>query len=105
MDLILIYIPCANSSEAKKIAKALLEERLIACANISAIQSLYIWDSNLVDEKETLLLVKSSKSLYPKIAELIKQIHSYSCPCIMSIDINLCNQEYLDWLKASIKQI
>ena len=106
-DMILVYIVCTDDFEAKKIAKTLLQKKLIACANIlDKIESLYFWPegSNDIEEsKESLLLVKSIKNKYDQINTEIKNIHSYEVPAIFSINIDKVDYKYFEWLKNQLK--
>ncbi|NGX63320.1 MAG: Divalent-cation tolerance protein CutA [Candidatus Anoxychlamydiales bacterium] len=106
-DMILVYVVCTNALEAKKIAKILLQKKLIACANIlDKIESLYFWPegSNDIEEgKESLLLVKTLKDKYDQINIEIKNIHSYEIPAIFSINIDKVDLKYFQWLKNQLK--
>ena len=100
--VILVYITIKNEQEAKTIAKALIEKKLIACANIFPITSLYMWQGKLVDDKEVVLLAKSKSQNYKKIQSEVKKLHSYQTPCIMNITAQ-ANPEYLQWLMGEMK--
>ena len=59
MNMSLVYITCRDNSEAEKISRHLLERRLIACANILPVKSLYWWDGRIVDENEVVIFAKA----------------------------------------------
>ena len=101
MGYILIYVTCPNKNSAKKIAKELLEEKLIACANIANIDSMYSWKGKVEESKEVLLLAKTRSSLFKKIKKRILDLHSYEVPCIISLPIIKGNKEYLEWIKKT----
>ena len=90
-------------SEAKKMAKILLENKLIACAQISTIQSLYSWNNKIVDEKEFLLSVKTKVEFYQDIEKIIAQNHSYNLPQIIMTPISKGSKLYLDWIESCTK--
>ncbi len=99
-----IYITCKNEEEAIAIGKSLVQNRLAACANIiPSIKSIYQWEGSLVEDAETVLLLKSKESLVDQIIEHTKKIHSYQVPCILSYKIEKGNKEYLDWILESTK--
>lgn len=98
----LIHIPCKNTVEAKKIASALLRSKLIACANIFPINSMYRWKGKMKNRKEIVLITKTKGENYGKIQEIVKKLHSYSVPCIMKIDA-VANKLYYNWLMNEMK--
>jgi len=96
--MILIYITCKDKAEAKKISKQLLEKRLIACANIFPIESMYRWKDKIKEDNEIVLLAKTNKKHYEEIEKEVKKIHSYEIPCIMKIKVE-ANKEYYQWIE------
>ena len=100
----LVYITCNGPKEAKKIARKLLEKRLIACANIvPKIDSLYWWNGKIEHSSEALLLGKTVKKNTSKIIEQTKKLHSYDVPCIEFIKISGQNKECEKWAKKVLK--
>lgn len=97
-----IYITCKDKKEARKISLHLLKKKLIACANISPIESLYRWKGKIVDDKEYLIVVKTLKKHYAKIKKEVGYIHSYDIPCVCLLD-SKANDNYLDWIKKEVK--
>ena len=82
----LIYIPCKDMKEAKKIARTLLKQRLIACANFLPMHSMYWWKGKIKENNETLLLGKSLKKHFKAIQRIVKKLHSYEMPAILQIE-------------------
>ena len=102
--MILIYVPCKDKDEAKKIAKELLQEKLVACANIiPEIISIYNWENNVEETNETVLLLKTNFENFQEIEIKVKKLHSYSIPCIMKIEKIDFNPEYKNWLMDQLK--
>ncbi len=97
-----VYITNSNKKEAEKIAMRLLKKRLIACANIFPIKSIYWWKEKIERTNEWVLLAKSTESEYKHIEKEVKKIHSYSIPCIIRFKTN-ANKDYEKWLKGEIK--
>jgi periplasmic divalent cation tolerance protein len=93
-----------SKNEAEKIAKTLLEERLIACANIiGPVQSLFWWQSKIDEAQEHLILMKTRKDLFSKLSEKVKALHSYQVPEIIAMPIVEGFKPYLEWLESSLK--
>jgi len=100
--MLIAYITNKNKTEAKKIAKYLLSKKLIACANIFPINSLYFWKGKLQDDKEVVLICKTSESKFSQLEHEVKKIHSYETPCIIKIECE-ANAEYENWIKNQVE--
>ena len=98
----LIYITCKDHMEAEKISRHLLEKRLIACANLHSIRSLYWWQGKIQDSNEVVIMAKTLEKNYKKIKEEVKKMHSYDVPCILKIDAE-ANESYDKWVKEEVK--
>ena len=73
-EVVLITVP--SEEVARTIAKALVEERLAACVNIvPGLTSIYRWQGEVVEDKELLLLVKTTTHAFPKLKERVKALH------------------------------
>jgi len=105
MSYIIVFMTTANKKEAEKIARNLLKQRLIACANIvGSISSLFWWEDKISRENEFLVLMKTSADLFEKLAATIRQIHSYEVPEIIAVPITKGEQSYLEWLSGSLRK-
>lgn len=100
--MILILTTTDKKSLAKKIGNALLEEKLIACASIIPMESSYWWKGKIVNAKEFQLILKTKAANYQKIEKVIKKIHTYDLPEIISINIAKAGKDYLTWIKQEI---
>ena len=101
--MILIYITCPNKKEAKKIGQALVEKRLAGCVNIFPIEAIYWWEGKITEDKEFVLIVKTFEKNFSKIEKLVRKLHSYEIPCIISIPVERVNNSYLGWIRGEIK--
>lgn len=104
-DYKLFYMTCKNKVEANKIAYALVKKDLVACANIIPnIKSYFKWNNKKVNIiKESVLIGKTVKKNINKIILYVKKISSYDCPCVVFVDINNGNKDFLSWIKSSTK--
>ncbi|MCK5425499.1 MAG: divalent-cation tolerance protein CutA, partial [Emcibacter sp.] len=76
-----LYVTVPEKEEAVALSRILLQEKLVACANISgAMTSLYEWDDKICEEAEVALLLKTRKDLADKVTERIKELHPYDTP-------------------------
>lgn len=102
--IIFIYVTCKDEEEAAKIGVQLVEKKLAACINIIPyMHSFYRWKGKLESSKETILLVKTLRSLYKLNEEKIAQMHSYENPCIASIKVSEISQKYQQWLLSGTR--
>ena len=96
--MIITYVTCANEKEAKKIGKSLLEAGRAKCVNIlPKIESIYLDDDKIVEEKEVVLICKSRGYLGAEGLNVIKENHSYETPAIISWQA-VANREFTDWI-------
>lgn len=99
MGVRLIYVTAASAGEARQIGAAMVRERLAACANIiPGMKSLYIWDDELQEDEEAVLILKTEESLVPAATRRIGELHSYTCPCVVALAVEGGNREFLDWV-------
>jgi len=98
---IVVLITAGSEEEAHNIAESLVKGKKAACVNIvSGVDSIFWWEGKIESARESLLLVKTRASLFPEIVELVKRIHSYEVPEIISLPIITGNEDYLTWLDA-----
>lgn len=98
MEYSFVYITCGSQKEAQTIVKALLENRLIACANIFPVSSMYIWKGNLEQAEEYSALLKTEKNKIPVIIEEVKRLHSYEVPDIVEIPLGEGFNPFFAWI-------
>ena len=101
----LLYVICNDKKEAKKIALKLLEKRLIACANIFPVKSMYSWKGKVIQENEHVIVMKTLKQKFTKIKAEILKIHSYDVPCIVGYEMKAGHADYLKWLRKTVKDL
>lgn len=105
-DKVVIMVTAASRRECRKIARHLVEEKLAACVNITqAIESIYRWEGKVADEKEFVMLIKSTRELFPEIKAAISKLHSYHTPEIICLPIIDGSRNYLQWVADSVKPV
>lgn len=99
MDARFVYVTCKDEVEAMTVGKGLVEARLAACANVlPGMKSVYWWKGEVVTDQECVLILKSRAGCMENLILKVKELHSYSIPCVVSIPILEGNQDYLDWI-------
>jgi periplasmic divalent cation tolerance protein len=98
-NFVIAYVTAKDKAQALSIGRALVEERLAACVNvIDNIASVYRWEGEICEDGEAVLIAKTSAEKFEALTERVKQLHTYTCPCVVSIPITGGNKGYLDWL-------
>jgi len=98
-DFCMIYVTASSRAEAKTIARALVDERLVACANIlGEATSVYRWQGKVEEAQEIVLIAKTKRALADKAVARITALHSYDVPCAVVYDMSAGSPAYLSWL-------
>lgn len=97
----LIWSPFADEAQARIVANTLLEERLIACANIvPGVVSLFEWEGELSETREVGALFKTHADLLDRAVARIEQLHPYDTPAIIGWNTDAAGSATGDWLAA-----
>ncbi len=103
MTYILVMITTSSREEAEKIAIALLEKKLIACANIFGPASSRFWWQGKIDEaEEYVVFMKTEERLFEEVAKHVKRLHSYEIPEIIALPIIKGFKPYLEWVSNNL---
>ncbi len=99
-----LYVTVPDKAQAVVLSRILVQEKLVACANISGVMtSLYQWDGEICQDDEVAILLKTSKDIAEKVITRIEEIHPYDTPCIVQWDITGGSTDYLKWLGENVK--
>lgn len=97
----IVYITAGSMEEAKEIARTLVEDKLAACVNMFPITSVYRWNG-IQEGEEVAMIVKTTYEQIENIEKAVKEIHSYTVPCILSFSIDGGSLDYLDWIDDNV---
>jgi periplasmic divalent cation tolerance protein len=101
----IVLTTVANAEEAARLGRALVEERLAACATlIPAVQSIYRWQGAVESATETLLLLKTGPDQLAALEARLHELHSYQTPEFLVLKVDAASQPYLDWLEESLRR-
>lgn len=99
----LVYVTCGSLAQAREIGRALVEERLAACANIiDGMKSIYRWEGQIEEGDEVLLLLKTHANLVEKLGQRVKDLHSFDSPCVVEIPLGGGNADYFVWIASEV---
>jgi periplasmic divalent cation tolerance protein len=103
-QLALVYITAKSQEQALVIGRALVEQRLAACANVlSGLASVYRWQGELQQDSEALLIVKTRTGLVSALVEQVQNLHTYDCPCVVALPIQGGSPGFLDWVAGEVR--
>ena len=94
-----ILITSSNQYDIlKKISQELVNQKLSPCTHIiKNIESFYLWENNLVNDNENLLLIKCSQENLSSIENLIIKKHNYDTPEIICHEFSIVSEKYKKW--------
>ena len=99
MSLILVVTTLPTRQQALQLAHTLVEQRLVACAQLHAIDSVYIWNGQVQEEPEVRLTLKAPASHYTAIETVILEQHPYDLPAIHAQRLDSVHEPYGDWIR------
>ncbi|MFH1190180.1 MAG: divalent-cation tolerance protein CutA [Candidatus Omnitrophota bacterium] len=100
---VIIFVTCSSRREADSIAAALLNKRLVACANvITGIGSKFWWNGRIDKARETLVMLKTAGNRFRAVEKEVKKLHSYDIPEIIAVPIARLSEDYRSWIDNSI---
>jgi periplasmic divalent cation tolerance protein len=100
-----IYCTVSSDQEGRLIADSLVQKNLAACVNmITPVRSLYTWKGETCDNEERLLIIKSRASIFEKVRNDIRALHSYDVPEIIAMPILQGDDEYIKWMDENIER-
>lgn len=102
-DKIVVLVTAGSLRESKKIARRLVESRLAACVNVTQpVRSIYRWQGKISEDREWLLIIKTTRKRFAEVKAAVLEIHSYTTPEIISLPILDGSKDYLVWLEDSV---
>ena len=104
-NLSVIYSTFSNIESARQAASVLVEERLLACANIlPGAVSIYSWEGTVHADPETILIGKTRTDLVLSAIARLQTLHPYETPCITSWPITASSESYAAWVGQTTSQ-
>ena len=95
----MVYITCGNEESAQHISKSLIEEKLVACANMFPIQSGFRWEGDIVSEKEWVTILKTIPENWGAVKTRASELHPYDIPAIIKIEAE-ATAAYENWIRS-----
>jgi periplasmic divalent cation tolerance protein len=103
-DKIVVLTTCAAEADAERLARALVEGRLAACVNVvPGVRSFYRWKGEVDSGVEFLLIVKTSRELFPALRAEMERLHPYELPELLALPVVAGAENYLSWFQAGLR--
>ena len=104
MSVISVYALFADSAEAERVGRLMVEERLAACVNIlPGVRSIYRWEGSVETADEVAAIFKTSNDRADALITRIAALHSYDVPCIATWPIDKILAPYAEWVEGSVR--
>ena len=102
-DMLIVFSTFGSEEDAARVARALVEERLIACANVlPGARSIYSWKGEVADEREVVVLMKTRKQDWSAFQSRLHEMHPYDTPECVAVRVAAGAPKYMEWLEASL---
>jgi periplasmic divalent cation tolerance protein len=99
MKLLAVFTTVASLEAARRMARALVEHKLAACAQIGEIESFYSWQGEVANDREFRILFKSTEARYPALEAAIRELHDYELPAIHAQALERVEPAYGRWIE------
>ncbi len=98
-DALVVLVTAPTPERAGEIGRALVEERLAACANVvPGLRSIYRWEGKVQDEPEVLLVLKTTRDRFDALRERVLALHPYVVPEVVALAVEAGSAPYLAWI-------
>jgi periplasmic divalent cation tolerance protein len=98
------YVTAADADEARRIGRALVEEDLAACVNVlPGHTAIYRWEGKVEEAAEASFLAKTTAARFDALRARIRELHSYTLPCVIALPVETGDPEFLDWVRGAVR--
>lgn len=98
-EVLMVFTTFPNPDDAARIARTLVEERLVACVNlVPGARSIYHWKGEVADEGEVVALMKTRKQDWTALVSRLHELHPYTVPECLAVRVAAGAPKYLAWL-------
>jgi periplasmic divalent cation tolerance protein len=101
-----VLTTCGNDEDAGALARALVEQRLAACVNaVSNVASTYRWKGEVQQDRETLLIIKTTARRLAAVEKTIREKSKYELPEVLALPAEAGSADYLGWIRESVAEL
>jgi periplasmic divalent cation tolerance protein len=96
-----VLVTAPDAEAAARLARTLVEERLVACANlVPGVRSIYRWQGAVQEEGEVLLVLKTRAESCAALAARVRDLHPYQLPELLELPATGGSEAYLSWVRT-----
>ncbi|HVO76897.1 MAG TPA: divalent-cation tolerance protein CutA [Candidatus Bathyarchaeia archaeon] len=100
-DFLFVFVTASSQDEAETIARRLIDSGVSACVNIlPSILSVYVWQGETRRDEESLMIIKTTVELFPKVRDIVESLHSYEVPEVVGVPVAAVSDKYRSYLEA-----
>ena len=104
-ETMVVLTTCGNAADAGALARALVERRLAACVNaVSHVASTYRWKGEVLEDQETLLIIKTTAARLAALEQAIRELSKYEVPEVIALPVRAGGADYLAWVAESVAE-
>jgi len=98
-EALVVFVTAPSADKGMELGRALVQERLAACANlVPAIHSIYWWEGRVQEDGEALLLVKTTRDRFEALRDRVLALHPYQVPEVLALPVAAGSASYLEWI-------
>jgi periplasmic divalent cation tolerance protein len=102
-DVVLVLTTLGGDADATALARTLVDERLVACANVlPSMTSLYRWKGAVEQDREQQLILKTTDERLDRLQARLTELHPYELPEFLVLRTSSGSTAYLDWVRDSV---
>jgi periplasmic divalent cation tolerance protein len=104
-EFVFVYSTFPDETSAKRVAEALVREKLAACVNVyPPMTSFYQWQGKLEASAEVAAFIKTRRASVEAVIAAARPLHPYTVPCFLVLPIEDGNDDYLAWAREQTKR-
>ena len=101
-EVLLVLSTFPDAETAARSARTLVEENLVACANVlPGVRSIYRWQGKIEEAGETIVFFKTTLAIFPACEARLRELHPYDVPEIIALPITSGLPAYLRWVEEN----
>lgn len=106
VETMVVLTTCGNDEDASALARLLVERRLAACVNaVSQVASTYRWKGEVLEDRETLLIIKTTALRLAAVEQAIRKHSKYELPEFIALRVTAGGADYLSWVGESVAEL